>query len=37
MAKTKQVKVEETNTVIPPMKIEKYKPIPKFKSGCKKC
>lgn len=37
MAKSKQVKIEETKIVRPPIKIDKYKPIPKFKSGCKNC
>ena len=37
MAKSKQVNIEEVKIVVPPMKTDKYKPIPKFKSGCKNC
>ena len=37
MAKTKQKEEAIAKAQLPPMPIIKYKPVPKFKSGCKNC
>lgn len=38
MAKSKQKRVEESMVTTPPtIEINKYKPLPRFNSGCKNC
>ena len=38
MGKTKQAELKEVKAeMLTPMKMNIYKPIPRFKSGCKKC